>query len=83
MSIAPFADTKEYVDPLEASVGLDGSRTTISVKSTVIKDVPEDAMVSSLIAKLQRKCLRMRLLVDLHKATVIKAATVSRATTKS
>jgi hypothetical protein len=51
-SITPFADTKEYVDSVEASTGVDGSKTTFSLKGTVIKDVPQDAMVSSLTAKL-------------------------------
>jgi hypothetical protein len=52
MSITPFADTKEYVDPVEASTGVDGPKTTFSLKTTVIKDVPEDAIVSSLTTKL-------------------------------
>jgi hypothetical protein len=46
--VTPFADTKEYVDQVEASTGSDGSKTTFSLKATVVKDVPEDAIVSSL-----------------------------------
>jgi hypothetical protein len=50
--VTPFADTKEYVDHVEASTGTDGSKTTFTLKATVVKDVPEDAIVSSLTTKL-------------------------------
>jgi hypothetical protein len=52
MNITSFADTKEYIDPVEVSTGVDGSKTTFSIKTTVIKDVPEDTIVSSLTTKL-------------------------------
>ncbi|PNF27838.1 hypothetical protein B7P43_G09175 [Cryptotermes secundus] len=52
-NVTPFADTKEYVDLVEGTTGEDGSKTTFSLKATVIKDVPEDAICQTTFYKKQ------------------------------
>jgi hypothetical protein len=47
-NITSISENNEYVVPIEETAGTDGSKSTFSIKATVKKEVPQDAIVSRL-----------------------------------
>jgi hypothetical protein len=45
--IKSTSNNKDYVDPVETSIGKDGSQSTLTIKATVKKEIPQDMMVST------------------------------------
>jgi hypothetical protein len=46
LDIKLTSTTKDYVDPAEALIEKDGTKTTATLKATLKKEVPQDAVVS-------------------------------------
>jgi hypothetical protein len=46
LDIKSTSNTKDYVDPVEMLIEKDGPKKTATVKATLKKEVPADAMVS-------------------------------------
>jgi len=44
--IKSTSTTNDYVDPVEVLIEKDGSKTTATVKATLKKEIPQDAIVS-------------------------------------
>ena len=44
--IKSTSNNKDYVDPVEVLIEQDGTKTTATVKATIIKELPQDTMVS-------------------------------------
>ncbi|GFG35430.1 hypothetical protein Cfor_05636 [Coptotermes formosanus] len=42
--IKSTSNNKDYVDPVETSIGKDGSQSTLTIKATVKKEIPQDMM---------------------------------------
>jgi hypothetical protein len=48
MDIKSTSNTKDYVDPVEVLIEKDGPKSTFTIKSTIKKEIPVDAIVSTL-----------------------------------
>jgi hypothetical protein len=45
--IKSTSSNKDYIDPVDVAIEKDGSKSTITIKATVKKEIPQDTIVST------------------------------------